>query len=53
MDMMAANEAGVTAIGVTTGAYSKQVLMDAQAPTILASLEDLNQVLSILELNES
>ena len=51
MDMMAAKEAGVTGIGVTTGIYSKETLLNAGASVVLDSLEDLETVLSTLNLD--
>ena len=51
MDMMAAKEAGVTGIGVTTGVYSHEMLIEAGAVVVVDGLENLNEVLSILKLN--
>lgn len=51
MDMMAAKEAGVTGIGVTTGIYTKDTLLEAGASVVLDGLEDLKRVLDILNLN--
>lgn len=51
MDMMAAKQAGVKGIGVTTGVYSKQTLLDAGASIVLEGLHNLEQVLDALQLN--
>ena len=50
MDMMAAKEAGVIGIGVTTGVYTQDILLEAGAAVVVDSLENLNEVLSILKL---
>jgi phosphoglycolate phosphatase len=39
-DMQAAALAGVTAVGVTTGSFDRQSLLDARATVVLASLEE-------------
>lgn len=56
MDLQAALGAGSTAIGVTTGIYSRQQLeaCAAEAPpgrvVVLDSLEDVDAVLKVLQL---
>eukprot|EP00210_Caulerpa_lentillifera_P009707 g9259.t3 len=51
MDMMAAKKAGVKGIGVTTGIYTKETLLDAGAWVVLEGLYNLEQVLNALQLN--
>jgi phosphoglycolate phosphatase len=42
VDIHAGKAAGVKTIGVATGSYSREVLQEAGATTVLASLEDFN-----------
>jgi len=50
MDMMAAKRAGFKGIGVTTGVYTRQTLIDAGASIVLEGLHNLEQVLDALQL---
>lgn len=50
-DMKAGKEGGAVTIGITTGVYSKEQLLEAGANYILESLQDKSKVLKILSLN--
>jgi phosphoglycolate phosphatase-like HAD superfamily hydrolase len=47
-DMKAAKEAGATAIGVTTGTFSKEHLLTAGADKVFPSFEDTEKILKFI-----
>jgi len=48
-DVSAGNEAGIITVGVATGIYSKEELMEAGASFAIDNLTEINSILKILE----